>query len=69
MIMVLFCEKCGNEFEKKNYNNIYGTKCPYCGGVVKSVKKPKFIKDADEKMLELRIEFLEKLRKRLKETK
>jgi DNA-directed RNA polymerase subunit RPC12/RpoP len=65
--MILFCDYCGKEFEKKDYNNIYGTRCPYCGSLIKPVSKPKFIHDIEQKKLKLKKEFLEKMRKRFEE--
>ena len=45
----------------KGYNNIYGTYCPKCGSFVKPEGKPRFIIERENKMMELREEFLKKM--------
>ena len=66
--MTIKCENCGESFNREG-SNIYGTRCVYCGHVLKQGEKPKFVVEAEEKKKMLQAEMLERLRKKFKETK
>lgn len=68
----MICDKCDKEFDRfvkinekviENYNNIYGTRCPYCRHLVKPEQQLKLVQENKIKRDKLRDEFLDKWKK------
>lgn len=73
--MDMECEHCGHRFNRdkkindiivEEYSNIYGTFCPKCGKKNESLVQLKYIEENNIKRDLLRVEFLDKLRNKLK---
>ena len=72
--MTIICNKCGEVINKDKYfgeklieefKNIYGTKCPKCGIIIKTDHKPFFNENRDLKMAMLKCEMKEKMKKKM----
>ena len=64
----MICDKCDYEYEigaKGEYRNIYGTRCPKCGHLIKPDQEAKFIRDAKDKKQALVAEYLPLIRDRI----
>ena len=63
--MILMCNECNKSFKRDN--NIYGTRCPYCGKFVKPENESDIVKGMKKRKQELQTEMLEKLKKNIEE--
>lgn len=76
--MKIFCNKCNRFFDLdkyvegkrvEEYQNIYGTKCRFCGVVIPPVKPPAIRTDNELKIELLRGQMREKMRKKIRSKK
>ena len=63
--MEVICDNCG--YVLKKYNNIFGTRCIKCNNLIKPQEELKVSLESESKKKKLKIEFLEKMKKRFKE--
>ncbi len=58
--MATVCKICGHV--RNDYHNIYGTRCPGCGQLIRPETKPKFIETREQEKKHLQNKVLEKMR-------
>lgn len=71
----MFCLKCEKEFERKKffynniieeYNNVYGTRCPYCNSLIKPIEEHNVGSENIGKIEKLKQIMLNKIENKLK---
>lgn len=72
--MNMICYHCGHMFNRdlkignkviEEYSNVFGTICPNCEKRIEPFDVPFFIKDNIDKMDRIRMQFRDKLRKKI----
>ena len=73
--MKIVCDKCEKIIDRdkydgnkliEEYKNKYGTCCPYCGNIIKPIKKLSLYEDRELKMEILKKEMIEKIKKKIR---
>jgi len=73
--MKIVCDKCNYIIDRdkkvesetvEEYNNIYGTFCPNCGNFLKPLYKPKFVKENELILENLKNQVLDKIREKIR---